>query len=56
MDAVTLLLIVLLIVFLVGGVGWPRPAEGVAVVNTVLYVIVVVIVVVLIVRLLGVAL
>lgn len=54
MDIVTLLLIVLLLVFLVGGVAWPRPAEGTAVLNLALYVLAFVVIVIVLLRIMAV--
>jgi hypothetical protein len=55
-DVPTLLLVVLILVFVFGGVSFPRTDEGGHAVNAILYVIAVVLVVVLVVRLLGVLL
>lgn len=54
MDAVTLILIILVILFLFGGYGWPRGADGTAPLNGLLYLLAVVVVIILVVRLLGV--
>lgn len=56
MDVPALLLVVLILVFVFGGVSFPRTDEGGHAVNAILYVIAVVLVVVLVVRLLGVVL
>jgi hypothetical protein len=55
-DVPTLLLVVLILVFVFGGVSFPRTDDGGHAVNALLYVIAVVLVVVLVVRLLGVLL
>jgi hypothetical protein len=55
-DVPTLLLVVLILVFVFGGVSFPRTDDGGHAVNAMLYVIAVVLVVVLVVRLLGVLL
>lgn len=52
MDALTLILVVLIVLFLVGGLGWPRPADGPANVNGLLYVLAAIVLVVLLVKLL----
>jgi hypothetical protein len=54
MDAVSLLIVVLIIVFLIGGFGYPHPADGPAPINAALYIVAVVLVIVLLVKLIGV--
>jgi hypothetical protein len=47
-------LIILLVVGLLGGFAYPRPADGPATVNTLLYVLAVVVLIILVLRLLAV--
>jgi hypothetical protein len=54
MDVVTVVLVVFLLVFLLGGVAWPRPSAGGAPINTLLYFLAVVVIIVVVLRLLGV--
>lgn len=56
MDAVTLILFILLVFFLLGGYGWPRGGDGPAPLSGLLYLLAVVVVVVLVIRLLGILL
>jgi hypothetical protein len=55
-DVPTLLLVVLILIFVFGGVSYPQTVDGGHAINAILYVIAVVLVVVLVVRLLGVLL
>jgi hypothetical protein len=52
MDVVTVILVIFILLFLLGGVSAPRPVEGPAVLNLVLYVLAVVVIIVVVVRLL----
>lgn len=54
MDALVVVLVILLVLFLAGGYGWPRDPEGPAPVNSALYVLAVGVVVLLLLRLLAV--
>jgi hypothetical protein len=53
-DVVTLLIVVLILVFVFGGMSYPRATEGAAPINMALYILAVILVVVLVVRVLGV--
>jgi hypothetical protein len=52
-DVLTLVLVVLVAIFLLGGFAWPRPVDGGAPVSVALYVLAVVVLVLVLVRLLG---
>ena len=54
MDLLTVVLVVVILLLVFGGTAWPRPAEGMAGLNLVLYVLAAIVLVVVVVRLLGV--
>jgi hypothetical protein len=53
MDPIVILLIVLLVVFLFGGLSWPAPAYGTSPVSALLYLLVAVVLIVLVLRVTG---
>jgi uncharacterized membrane protein len=52
-DVVSVVLVVVLLLLVFGGTAYPRPAEGMAGLNLVLYVLAAVVLVVIVVRVLG---
>lgn len=53
MDLLTVVLVVVILLLVFGGTAWPRPAEGVAGLNLVLYVLAAIVLIVVVVRLVG---
>jgi uncharacterized membrane protein len=53
-DLLTVVLVVVILLLVFGGTAWPRPAEGMAGLNLVLYVLAAIVLVVVVVRVLGV--
>ena len=53
MDLLTVVLVVVILLLVFGGTAWPRPAEGMAGLNLVLYVLALIVLIVVVVRVLG---
>ena len=53
MDLLTVVLVVVILLLVFGGTAWPRPSEGMAGLNLILYVLAAIVLIVVVVRVLG---